>query len=46
MSDCTLTHGEEGTIPPFLCRQCHPELNRKREQPKAPAPPVCEAVEW
>lgn len=31
-------------IPEFLCRQCHPELDRRRKAP--PPPPVCEPVEW
>lgn len=30
MTACTLTHDEDG-IPAFLCRWCHPELNRRRD---------------
>lgn len=27
---CTIDHTIPGTFPPFLCRWCHPELNRVR----------------
>jgi len=29
---CTLDHTPEGTIPEWLCRFCHPELNLTQEQ--------------
>lgn len=38
---CTMDHSDPDNIPDFLCRACHPELNRKRadkpaERPKQP----------
>jgi hypothetical protein len=34
-------------IPEFLCRQCHPELDRQKKKKKeTPPPPECEPVEW